>query len=142
MIAAMLWVGGMLFFSFVLIPSLKRGLTDGLRADLVSRVGKRFRVVGWISLVVILLSGVLRFYQEGRPLSVYSAAFKIKLVLVLIMVLFTLLHDLVLGPKSVALSRSGLASGLSRKVVRVVARVNLLIALLVVWAAVSFVRGF
>ncbi len=45
-IAAMLWVGGMLFFSLVLVPSLKPGLSEVLRSDLMSRVGLRFRVVG------------------------------------------------------------------------------------------------
>ncbi len=141
-IAAMLWVGGMLFFSLVLVPCLKPGLSEALRADLMSRVGLRFRVVGWISIVVLLTTGFLRLYQEGQALAAYGAAFQVKLFLVFVMVSLTLVHDLVLGPKSIALSRSMGRSGPFQKKVRLVARFNLLIALLIVFAAVSFVRGF
>ncbi len=141
-IAAMLWVGGMLFFSLVFIPSLKGGLEGALKADLISRVGKRFRVVGWISLAVILFTGLFRFYQEGRPLSLYGTAFKLKLFLVFVMFALTFVHDLFLGPKSASLSRSALGSGSFHKMVRFVARLNLLIVLMIVWAAISFVRGF
>ncbi len=141
-IAAMLWVGGMLFFSLVLVPCLKPGLGEALRADVMRRVGLRFRVVGWISIVVLLMTGFLRLYQEGRALASYGTVFHLKLFLVFVMILLTLLHDLVLGPKSIALSRSmGQPSPLQKKV-RWIARFNLVIALLIVCAAVSFVRGF
>ncbi len=139
-IAAMLWVGGMLFFSLVLVPCLRPGLSETLRADLMSRAGLRFRVVGWISIVVLLTTGVLR--QDGQALSAYGTAFHVKLFLVFVMVSLTLVHDLVLGPKSIALSRSMGRSGSFQKKVRLVARFNLLIGLLIVFAAVAFVRGF
>lgn len=141
-IAAMLWIGGMLFFSLVLAPCLKHGLTETLRADLMSRVGKRFRLVGWISIVVLIATGLLRLYQEGRPLYAYGVVFNTKLALVIVMVVMTLLHDFVLGPKSVVLSRLTGRTGIFQKRVRLMARFNLLIGLLIVYAAVSFVRGF
>lgn len=140
-IAAMLWIGGMLFFSLVLAPCLK-GLTETFRADLMSRVGKRFRLAGWISIGVLFATGLLRLYQEGHPLDTYGVAFSTKLVLVVVMVALTLLHDLVLGPKSVALSRLTGRTGTFQKKVRLMARFNLLIGLLIVYAAISFVRGF
>lgn len=142
LIAAMFWIGGMLFFSIILVPCLRHGLSDGQRADLVSRVGKRFRVYGWVSLAALLLTGLFRLVHRGLPVSEYGDTLKIKLVLVFIMLLLTVLHDFIFGPKSAMHEQSPERKNRYLKAGRWIARVNLVVGLLVVLSAVSFVRGF
>lgn len=61
-LAAMFWIGGMLFFSLVLIPSLQ-GVPPPQRADLMGRIGMRYRRAGWISLALLLVTGLLQLYR-------------------------------------------------------------------------------
>ena len=138
-IAAMFWIGGMLFFSLVLMPCLKNGLPDGLKADLISRIGKRFRLLGWFSLGILLITGLFRLFQSEWSLREYGGALKTKLILVFFMVLLTLLHDF-LGQKTI--KKKCLQSSAFLKGVRFMARVNLFVGLLIVLVALSFVRGF
>ena len=58
-VAATIWIGGMLFLVLVLIPAL-RGLDNrGLAATLVHHVGVRFRGIGWLSLLLLVLTGAV-----------------------------------------------------------------------------------
>ena len=141
-IAAMFWIGGTLFFAIVLIPSLAGALPDKQKVELISRIGLRFRFCGWLSLAVLALTGSIRLYQNGSPLSSYGASLGFKLSLVVLVVLLTLAHDFILGPKSIALSRQRQGPHPLQKVVRWVARLNLVLGLLVVLAAVLLVHGY
>lgn len=141
-IAAMFWIGGTLFFALVLIPTLAGALPDKQKIDLISKVGKRFRVCGWFSLGVLVLTGAIRLYQNDMPLGSYGASLIFKLTLVVLVIVLTLVHDFILGPKSIALSRQKRGPHPFQAVVRWVARLNLILGLLVVLAAVFFVRGY
>lgn len=140
-LAAMFWIGGTLFFSLVLIPSL-RGLPPPQRTDLMSRIGQRYRRTGWISLAVLLVTGLIRLHQlEFAPLAAGGWIWA-KLALVLVMVGLTLLHDLLLGPRSIQISRSTTVPHPLQSIVRGIARLNLAIGLFVVLAAVYVARGY
>ncbi len=141
-ITAMFWIGGMLFFSLVLIPALKGSQNQSDKTVLISRVGKRFRIYGWASLGILIFTGLLRLYQNGIPLLSYGNTLKVKLVLVFLMVFLTLLHDFFLGPKSIAMSRAGLTANGFQSAVRWTARLNLFIGVSIVLAAVILVHGF
>jgi uncharacterized membrane protein len=140
-LAAMFWIGGMLFFSLVLVPSL-RGLPASQRADLMSQIGQRYRRAGWISLAVLLVTGLLRLYQLGFAPLATDGWIWTKLALVLVMIGLTLLHDLLLGPRSIQISRSTAAPHPLQQNVRWMARLNLVIGLFVVLAAVYVARGY
>lgn len=141
-IAAMFWIGGMLFFALVVVPCLKGALNPSEKTSLISRIGKRFRICGWISLGILLFTGPLRLYQKGIPLHSYGKPLQVKLFLVFVMVLLTLVHDFVLGPKSIAMSQAGVVSNVFQIGVRWMARLNLLIGLSIVLSAVFLVHGF
>jgi len=142
-IAAMFWVGGTLFFSIVLIPSLSKvALPEKQKVALISQIGLRFRVYGWFSLGVLALTGSIRLYQNGSPLSSYGLSLPLKLSLVVAVVLLTLAHDFFLGKKAIAMSRKGQNPNSFKKVVRWIARLNLVLGLLVVLAGVFLVHGF
>ncbi len=140
--AAMFWIGGMLFFSIIVIPSLNNNISREIRKDLIRRLGRRFRVLGWIAFVMIFITGMIRFSHMGLSLEGSGDALKIKLILVFLMVLLTLLHDFILRLKSYAPFGMALGPNTGLKIVRFMARLNLLVGLLIVLAAVFFVRGF
>ncbi|HEU4437873.1 MAG TPA: DUF4149 domain-containing protein, partial [Methylomirabilota bacterium] len=53
-LAAITWIGGMLFIALVLVPITRRLEDPALRTRLVHEIGLRFRAVGWIALGVLL----------------------------------------------------------------------------------------
>ncbi len=141
-IAAMFWIGGMLFFSIILVPSLRLCLAGEQRAVLIRFVGRRFRLYGWISFAVLFATGLLRLMQNGLLISEYGYVLKVKFVLVFVMVLLTLLHDFIFGPKSRGREQSPERKHTYLKTGRWIARINLVVGLLIVLSAVSLVRGF
>lgn len=154
-LAAVVWVGGMLFLALVAVPVL-RGLPDRERAELVSRLGERFRPVGWMCIGLLAITGVLNLAYRGVSWesavtgrlwqSPFGQVLAWKLLLVAGMVALSAWHDFVLGPRSARLARAG---GPADEVARVrlrrraswVGRVNAVLALGVLAAAVMLVRG-
>lgn len=96
--AAMTWIGGMLFIALVLVP-VTRGLDDvALRRRLVQATGRRFRVVGWIALAVLVATGFVNLALRPELLGV--ARFWVKAALVAAALLLSAVHDFVLGPRA------------------------------------------
>jgi putative copper export protein len=99
--AACAWVGGLLFFSLVLVPVLRRSPGPHAR-ELVLAVGRRFRVVGWTSLAILLLTGAANVlfrvpFEQLFDAALWSSAWgrllACKLSLVLLTVVVSVLHD-------------------------------------------------
>ncbi len=141
LVAAMFWIGGMLFFVLVFIPSLQEDLSNTQKTALISRVGKRFRTSGWIALGILFGTGLLSLYHRGLSLADYGKPLWIKLALVFLMVSLSFLHDMVLGPRSIRISQTTTGSHRLRIMVRWMARFNLIVGLLVVLAAVYLVHA-
>lgn len=81
------------------------------------------------------VTGIERHTREGCWIWV-------KLALVLVMIGLTLLHDFILGPRSIQMSRSTEGPHPIRRTVRWIARLNLVIGLFVVLATVYVARGY
>ena len=64
-LAACAWIGGMIFFGAVIVPVVRRPEYAGLFPDLVRRVGARFRVLGWVCLVVLVGTGIANLAVRG-----------------------------------------------------------------------------
>jgi uncharacterized membrane protein len=139
LLAAMFWIGGMLFFAMVLVPTL-RALPPQQKAELINQIGPRFRKTGWISLGILLATGLFQLYRLGSPVFAEGWLW-VKLFLIVLMVSFTLLHDFVLGPRSIEISRTNPGSHPLRGPVRWLPRLNLAAGILVVLAAVYLARG-
>lgn len=150
--AAMLWLGGMFFLAVVGGPVLRDVEPAALRAALFQRLGERFRTVGWLCIIVLLATGVGNLYFHGVLHSdvLLSAAFwhtpfgrtlAWKLVAVLAMLIVSAVHDFVLGP---AASRAvpGTPQAIrARRQAAWLARINALLGIIVVIAAVRLARG-
>lgn len=148
LLAAMVWIGGMLFLALVLMPSL-RGLEDPkLRSQLVHVVGRRFRTVGWIAIGVLIVTGILNVMRLGvSPIALldtrFGAILGLKLTLVSVMLILSGVHDFILGPKLTSSNPtpgSTESEGLRRTVV-MLARVNLLIGIIIVLLGLMLSHG-
>jgi copper resistance protein D len=102
MLAAVSWIGGSVFLSVVLLPVLRREPFASQRAMLIRTTALRFRVVVWGAIATLLLTGPLLLHQRGIPISNptgWPMVLEIKLGLVAILLLFTVTHDLIIGPR-------------------------------------------
>src|SRR5689334_20590222 len=109
LVAACLWVGGILFFALVLVPAL-RSAPGSQTNKLVQAVGRRFRVVGWAGVAVLVVTGVgnVLYRVHGSQLrgaefweSAWGRLLALKLALVTAMLCVGVAHDIV-GARAVA----------------------------------------
>lgn len=152
-VAAMTWVGGMLFVSLVLVPGLRRLGDAALQARLLSEAGRRFRAVGWVAIATLVVTGVTNAWGRWGLDALLTPTFwgsgpgrllLVKLGVVAAMLAQSAVHDFVLGPRLTARRRAGAPAadlaGLRRRV-SWLARLNLVLGLSVVALAVWIVRG-
>lgn len=102
LVAAISWIGGTIFLSVVLVPVLKRELFASQRALLFRTIARRFRAVVWGAITVLLVTGPLLLHQRRTPItdpSGWPIVLATKLGLVAVLLLLTLTHDLILGPR-------------------------------------------
>lgn len=105
LLATVTWIGGMIYVNFVLIPSLP-AIDPPQRGKLLGAVTKRFIIISWISIFILLISGVLLTLSEKLfNISTASGApMTIKHILFLAMIVIGLLITFVLTPKLNALA--------------------------------------
>lgn len=151
-LAALLWLGGMLFLAAVGAPVL-RGVEDpALRQELFRRLGTRFRGVGWASIAVLLVTGVVNLHLRGvlHPDVLGSAEFWAtpfgralgwKLALVGIMLAIQAVHDFIHGPRASQMRPGGAGALRMRRWASWMARLNGLLGILLVYVAVRLARG-
>jgi copper resistance protein D len=148
LVAAVSWIGGMVFLSVVLVPILKREPFASQKTLLFLAMARRFRVVVWGVIAVLLFTGPLLLHQRGIPIadpSRWPTILAVKLGLVTILLLLTLAHDLIIGPRVGRIvqlpteSRTRFDHALVLWS-RWVARFSLFLALAVLFAAVMLAR--
>lgn len=101
-LAAVSWIGGSIFLSVVLVPVLRREPFASQKAVLIRATALRFRPVVWGAIAILLLTGPMLLHQRGISImnpSGWPTILSIKLGLVAILLLFTVAHDLILGPR-------------------------------------------
>jgi uncharacterized membrane protein len=144
-ISAIFWIGGMLFITLVVAPFLQSMPDPKERSKVYQVVGKRFRFLGWIAIIILLITGPVVLYAlygismpdifltslHNTPI---GKALSIKLTLVLIIVLSSLTHDFWLGPKARNSPKYSL-------IAKIFGRGNLVVALAIVIFAVILRAG-
>lgn len=126
MLAAITWIGGMLFIALVMVPIARRLEDPILRTRLIRDTGRRFRAVGWIAIGVLIVTGLLNLWMH--PVLLSSTRFHWKLGLVVLALILSAFHDFVLGPRAGAPG----ADPSARVRASWVARINVLVALAIV----------
>jgi len=147
-LAAVIWIGGMLFLSLVAVPILRQVDSPLLRADLFRKMAWRFRRLVWICLAVLILTGIVNvaYYGDTTSGSPYLKVLGIKLGLVAVLVTMGVAHDFIIGPRAArAQSRDGLLpTGADLLMVQLapwVGRLNLLLGAIILVLAAALARS-
>ncbi len=151
-LAAFLWLGGLFFLAAVGAPVLRRLEPAELRARLFRGIGERFRLVGWIAIAVLVLTGLgnlhfrglLRMEVLGDPgfwAQPYGRTLAWKVGLVTAMVGLSALHDFVLGPRAFRLPPGSPQALDARRRAAWLARINTLLGILLIAVSVRLARG-
>lgn len=148
-LAACLWLGGMLFLILAFIPGIKKHPD---KVNLIAAVSIKFRIAGTIALIVLFVSGItllqyrgVQWNMEYFTSSAFGKLAGLKLLVFILILLITVIHDYYLGttaieawrkqpdnPKTIAL----------RNFSRLLGRANFILALVAVFLGVVLVRGW
>jgi len=147
-LAAVIWIGGMLFLSLIAVPVLRRVDSPLVRRDLFRAMAQRFRRLVWICVAVLVPTGIVNVLSYGNHAagSPYMKVLHIKLGLVAFLVIMGLLHDFVIGPRAArAMSRDGLPpTGTDLLMVTLapwIGRFNLLLGIVILMLAAALTRS-
>ncbi len=148
-LAAVTWIGGMIFLSLVLAPLVRVRKAAPEFMALFRSAALRFRPIVWVAIAVLLATGPmllsLRGVQVSSPTS-WTGIVTVKLMLVALLLLLTLLHDLVFGPQvsrvsAIPNSQRTAGERVVFKTARWLPRLSLLIGLAVMIAATMLARS-
>lgn len=154
-LAAVVWIGGMVFLAAVLIPVLRRARTTGGQyGELIHRAGIQFRNVGWVALAVLIVTGFVNLGRWGVDFSRLTSPqlwaspwghiLAVKLALVATALTISAVHDFVVGPRATRKLREAPGSEEALKLRRAagwMGRGNLVVAVVIVALGVMLVRG-
>jgi copper resistance protein D len=153
-LAAITWIGGMFFLVLVVVPWLRKG--DRARAaTLMRETGTRFRDIGWVCFAILLVTGTFNLWVRGVRFSSFTdeawlassfgRAVMVKLSVFALVLVVSAVHDFSVGPRAShaieADPRSPESEGL-RKSASKLGRLNVLLALVLVYVGVVLVRGW
>jgi len=148
-LAAVTWIGGMIFLSLVLAPLVRGRKAAPEFMVLFRSAALRFRPIVWVAIAVLLATGPmllsLRGIQVSSPTS-WTGIVTVKLMLVALLLFLTLLHDLVFGPQvsrvsAIPNSQRTAGERVVFKTARWLPRLSLLIGLAVMIAATMLARS-
>ena len=148
LLAAVAWIGGMVFLSLVLVPVLKREPFAAQRSALIRAAALRFRLVVWVAVGALLTTGPLLVMSRGwspGELDGWPTALTIKLTLIAILLTLIVAHDFFIGPRVGRILQTPEPSRTGHDRLLVASsswlpRLSLLLALAVLFAAVSLAR--
>ena len=151
-LAALLWLGGMFFLGVVGAPVLRRVEPPAVRAQLFHQLGMAFRTAGWAAIAVLLVTGVLNLHFRGFLSAAglgsrsfwatrYGHVLALKLVLVTLMLMLSAFHNFVHGPAAARFQPGSPGALRHRRQAAWLARVNALLGIVLVYAAVRLARG-
>ncbi|MEO8900991.1 MAG: CopD family protein [Polyangiaceae bacterium] len=152
-VAATVWIGGMLFLVLVIVPWLRRGNKSNAAAFL-SETGTRFRNIGWTCFGILSVTGCFNLWMRGIRFADFTRAEWLsspfgktvlsKLGVFTVVMVVSAVHDFVIGPRATgAIARApGSHQALAlRRRASFLGRLNVLLALVLVGIGVVLVRG-
>ena len=148
-LAAVTWVGGMIFLSLVLAPLVRSRKAVPEFMALFRSAALRFRPIVWLAMATLVITGPMLLSHRGISVmhpSSWAGVVTVKLTLVGLLLFLTLLHDLVFGPQVSRVSavpepQRTTGEKVVFKTARWLPRLSLLIALAVVIAAAKLARS-
>jgi copper resistance protein D len=152
LLAALAWLGGMFFLALVGAPVLRKVEPPELRSRLFNDLGERARTAGWVSIGVLIATGLLNLHYRGLlSWSVLGSdafwsgsmgrALSWKLTAVLVMLAASAVHDFILGPRAGTLPPGSPERERARRWSAILARGNAVVGVFLVYWAVRLARG-
>ncbi|HSE94340.1 MAG TPA: CopD family protein [Methylomirabilota bacterium] len=130
-VAASVWVGGLLYSSHLMVPALARGEAS------VLPLLRRGRRVAWGALALLVVTGL----DNLRSLGLGSRWLALKLVMVLVLLMAAAHRDFALLPRAARVIDAGRDPGSALGVLRWFDRILVVLALAVLLLAVGVARG-
>ena len=125
LLATAVWVGGTVVLVFTAVPTL-RTLPMEERARSVRMLGRRWKPIGWTSLVILAGTGAglaFGYWNASDPDVLFHSRFGhiliAKAVLFFLLLISVILHDIVIGPRLNRQMREGRPQTLRRPMVMV-----------------------
>ncbi|MFB6279943.1 MAG: DUF4149 domain-containing protein [Salinibacter sp.] len=153
-LAATVWIGGMAALGLLLVPLLRRERFQEVARPLLYASALRFRWIGWGALGVLVVTGLANVRGQGIPWSAWTdpgfwgtawgAALGWKLVLVVLTLVISAVHDFHFGPKAIRLMQEAPESPEAERMrwwSSWLGRGTLLLSLAILWFAVLLPRG-
>lgn len=153
-LSAMFWLGGILFTAGVLVPTFRHKILDPHRGLFFTEMGKRFSNISWVLFSILIITGVFQVIYRGFSVADWgTSAFwnthfgqtlKFKLIAFVIMLIVSGLHDFWLGPKTTELMNKepfSVTTKKYRKITGWAGRINLILGLIIIYFALTLVRG-
>lgn len=144
-VAGAVYIGGMVFLVAVMVPMIRRPEFRNIAVSVIHWTGMRFRWVGWLCLVLLLVTGIFNLVSRGWIWSeLFILVLGVKLLLFMVIICASALHDFIVGPQATTLWQAspGSAEGLRlRRLASRIGRLNLLLGLIIIALGVILVRG-
>ncbi|MBI4055463.1 MAG: DUF4149 domain-containing protein [Elusimicrobia bacterium] len=140
--AAVVWVGSMIFTSLVLQPIFRKTLAPEVRMPIYHEMSRRYRWVQWICLAVLFATGIEKLWGLRHVPEVFHSPFGrvlgVKLFFVLCVIVLSYLHSYVWGPRLTVLSREAGSQAFHALTNKLIfwGRINLVLSIGVVFLAV------
>jgi len=152
--AAIVWIGGTIFLTLVLIPAIRRPEFGSIALALIRWSVLRFRLIGWLCLLVFIVTGTVNLMIRGVAWSdvfdsvfwhgAFGSVLGFKLATVALILAISAVHDFIIGPRATVAwqqdAKSQETARLRKQAVQI-ARINLLLALIAVALGNMLVRG-
>jgi len=144
---ACVWVGGMIYTAAVVVPFAVRQSPDE-RQRLLRGLARKFRMIGWSSVVLLVITGVYNATQRyaldgvGGLFDRTRVGFWLprKLEFFVLMVLLVLFHD-IMSTRAAKQSGGARDSAPGNRLGSIAAAIATLLALVVLYCSVRIVRG-
>lgn len=152
-LAAAVWIGSMIFLAAVLVPVLRRSEYSDIRTPLFHHTGIGLRYVAWISMLVLVITGItnlgLRGYRWAHAFDgilwqgSWGSVLAWKLGLVGVVIAVSFVHDFILGPKTMKMLAeerdAEVIKGIRRRA-SMMGRIVLILSIVILVLAVRLVR--
>lgn len=141
---AVIWVGG-IHYHFVILGATSKELEAGARRVLTLGTFKRFTRIVWVSIFVLIITGVFKGLYQNAFIGLFSTNYGwilgIKLLIVLAMIIVASLFTFVYGPQLKSLLESSSGESVPelmnlQKKMSMLVRINLLFGFLILLAVV------
>lgn len=153
-LAATIWIGGMAALGLLFVPLLRREEFQDVARPLFYASALRFRWIGWGALVVLVVTGLVNVRAQGVAWSTWldpgfwstnwGLALGGKLLLVVLTLIVSAVHDFHFGPKAIQYMEEAPDAAETERLrwwSSWLGRLTLVLSLLILWFAVLLPRG-